>query len=338
MGGVIRHKIPFLTVYHKNPRLSRKIPEKVRKAMSFCDSAYHRCTLCAHRCGVARDEGERGVCRMGDTPRIARAALHFYEEPPISGKGGSGAVFFSGCSLGCIYCQNREISHGGFGVEVDENTLASIYLRLEKEGAENINLVTPTHFAPSVISSVAAAREAGLSLPIVYNTSSYETPETVDALDGTVDVFLADMKYHDTALAKAYSAAADYPAVAREAISHMVRLRGTPVYDARGMLRSGVVVRLLLLPGHVANSCLALHRLYETYGDHIVYSLMNQYTPPEGMLPPLHRGVTREEYRAFLRYAEKIGISDAFIQEEGTATESFRPPFDLTGVPQGKNF
>ena len=306
--------------------------------MSLCHSAYHRCTLCAHRCGVARDEGERGVCRMGSAPVIARAALHFYEEPPISGKGGSGAVFFSGCSLGCIYCQNREISHGGFGVSVSEKTLADIYLRLAGEGAENINLVTPTHFVPSVIASVAMARAAGLSLPVVYNTSSYETPETIDALGGTVDIFLADAKYRDASLARRYSAAADYPTVAREAIAHMTRLCPTPAYDPRGMLRAGVVVRLLLLPGHVANSCLALHHLYETYGNRIVYSLMNQYTPPAGMPPPLHRPVTREEYRAFLRYAERIGITDAFVQEDGTAKESFRPPFDLTGVLPEEDF
>lgn len=304
--------------------------------MAFCDLAYRHCTLCAHRCGVRRDAGERGVCGMGDRSVIARAALHFYEEPPVSGTGGSGAVFFSGCSLGCVYCQNREISHGGFGVPVTESELSEIYLRLAAEGAENINLVTPTHFVPSVIRSVAAARAAGLSLPIVYNTSSYETPETVDALDGTVDVFLADDKYHDASLAARYSAAPDYPTAAWKAIGRMVRIAQDPEYDARGMIRRGVIVRLLLLPGHVANSCLALHRLYETYGNRIVYSLMNQYTPPPGMPSPLSRTVTREEYRAFLRYAERLGITDAFIQEEGTAKESFIPPFDLTGVPRGK--
>lgn len=298
--------------------------------------AYHACTLCAHRCGVRRDEGQRGICRMGDIPTIARAALHFYEEPPISGTGGSGAVFFSGCSLGCLYCQNREISHGGFGVPVSEEELSRIYLRLAAQGAENINLVTPTHFAPSVIRSVAMAREQGLTLPIVYNTSSYETPETVDALAGTADVFLADAKYHDGALAARYSAAPDYPEAAWRAIGRMVRLAPNPVYDACGMLRAGVVVRLLLLPGHVANSCLALHRLYEEYGNRVIYSLMNQYTPPPGMPSPLHRTVTREEYRTFLRYAERLGITDAFVQEEGTAKESFIPPFDLTGVPQGE--
>lgn len=300
--------------------------------MSVLFPNYEHCRLCARRCGVDRTRAERGACGMGDRPVLARAALHFYEEPPITGKGGSGTVFFSGCSLGCIYCQNREISRGQYGKEVGTEELAQIFLSLAREGAENINLVTPTHFVPSIIRAVAVARAAGLTLPVVYNTSSYDTANTIDALADTVDIFLADYKYAAERPARLYSAAADYPEAAFAAIEHMVRLHPRPVFDEAGRLRSGVLVRLLLLPGHVANSRLALRRLYRTFGDSILYSLMNQYTPPEGMPSPLHRTVTRAEYRELLREAEQLGICDAFIQEEGTASESFIPPFDLTGI------
>lgn len=294
--------------------------------------SYGHCTLCAHRCGVDRTRGERGVCGMGSVPVLARAALHFYEEPPITGRGGSGTVFFSGCSLRCIYCQNREISRGQVGREVGEEALSEIFLSLRKKGAENINLVTPTHFVPSIIKAVARAKEKGLSIPVVYNTSSYDTPETIDVLAGTADIFLADCKYASSVVARRYSGAPRYPEAAFAAIDRMVALCPRPVFDGEGRLRRGVLVRLLLLPGHVANSRMVLRMLYRRYGNTVLYSLMNQYTPPPDMPSPLHRPVTRAEYRELLAEAERLGIPDAFIQEEGTVGESFIPPFDLTGI------
>ena len=212
---------------------------------------YTACSLCSRNCLVDRTSGGLGYCRMTADCRIARAALHMWEEPIISGERGSGTVFFVGCSLGCIYCQNRAISRGECGRVVSISELADTYLALESEGAHNINLVTPTHFVPSIIESVKEARERGLSLPIVYNTSSYDSPETIRMLSDTVDIFLPDLKYYRSATAKKYSFAADYPEVARAAIDEMVKSRPEPIIED-GIMKSGVVVRILLLPGLLA--------------------------------------------------------------------------------------
>ncbi len=268
---------------------------------------------------------------MQSEPTVARAALHFWEEPIISGTRGSGTIFFAGCSLSCVYCQNHKISRGGAGKPVTDEQLAEIMLRLQSDGAHNINFVTPTHFAPSVSNAVAIAGSLGLSIPIVYNTGSYDNVSTLKALEGLVDIYLPDLKYYLPKTAAAYSTAPDYPTVAREAIAEMVRQSGSPVIE-NGIMRRGTLVRILLLPAHVAEAKLSLKYLYSTYGDDIYVSLMNQYTPMPGMQPPLNRGVTREEYDQLTDYADRLGIKNCFIQEFGTAKESFIPQFDFTGI------
>ena len=292
---------------------------------------YLNCNLCARGCGINR-ANTRGACGVPSELYISRAALHMWEEPIISGTGGSGTIFFSGCSLGCVYCQNREISRGISGKPVSVARLAEIMLELEGQGAHNVNLVTPTHYAPSIIKAVSDARAAGLGVPIVYNTGSYDTPETVKSLEGTVDVYLPDLKYYLSKTAKSLSSASDYPTVARAAIHSMVKQVGDPQLSSDNIITRGVVVRILLLPGHLAEAKLNVKYLYSTYGDSVYLSLMNQYTPMPGMMPPLNRTVTRAEYRELCDYAADLGVTRAFIQEGGAATESYIPPFDNTGV------
>ena len=268
---------------------------------------------------------------MSSEPKLARAALHMWEEPIISGTGGSGTVFFSGCSLGCVFCQNRAISDGEAGKPLSDSRISEIMLELEAQGAHNINLVTPTHFAPTVISSVRLARERGMSLPIVYNTSSYDSVECIKMLADTVDIYLADYKYHLPRTAEKLSHAKDYPDVARAAIAEMVRQKPRPVIE-NGIMREGVIVRILLLPGHVAEAKLALKYIYETYGDSVYISLMSQYTPMPNMTAPLDRRVSAAEYRELVDYATEKGVTRAFVQEGAAASESFIPAFDLTGI------
>ena len=255
-----------------------------------------------------------------------------WEEPPISGTRGSGTVFFSGCSLGCVFCQNREISRGSSGLHISIPHLAKIMQELEAQGAHNINLVTPTHFVPSIVSAIALARKEGLSIPIVYNTGSYDTSETIKSLSGLVNIYLPDLKYFRAETAARYSNAPDYSLVAHRAIEEMVRQTGRAVLDPEGIMSRGVIVRILLLPSHLAEAKLSLKYLYDTYGDDIYISLMNQYTPMPSKQSPLDRRVTRAEYRELVDYAERLGVVNCFIQEDGTAKESFIPPFDNTGI------
>ncbi len=292
---------------------------------------YSECRLCARSCGVDRNSGGLGVCRVGSEPTLARAALHMWEEPIISGTRGSGTVFFSGCSLGCIYCQNATISRAAYGKGVTLDRLAEIMLSLEKDGAHNINFVTPTHYAPTVIAATRQARAKGLTLPIVYNTASYDTVDTVASLKDTVDIYLADYKYNLSRTAAAYSHAADYPTVARAAIAEMVKQKGSAVIEG-GIMRSGVIVRVLLLPGHVAEAKLCVKYIYESYGDDVYISLMSQYTPMPDMPAPLDRRVSTAEYDELVDYALKKGVKNAFIQDASSAAESFIPPFDSTGI------
>lgn len=289
---------------------------------------YTRCNLCSRYCGVDRTRGQTGFCKSSDTVKITRAALHYWEEPIISGTRGSGTVFFSGCSLGCVYCQNASISRASVGRSVTPYELAKEMLRLEREGAHNINFVTPTHFAPSIRAAIIAARNDGLTAPIVYNTGSYDTVETLRSLEGIVDIYLPDLKYYRPESAAKLSYAKDYPAVARAAIAEMVRQRPRPVIE-QGIMKSGVIVRILLLPSHVAEAKLSVKHVYETYGDNVYISLMNQYTPMPGMQSPLDRTVTNAEYSELVSYAERIGVVNAFIQEGGTQSESFIPEFTV---------
>ncbi len=295
------------------------------------------CGLCARRCGADRT-AVPGRCGETAVVRAARAALHMWEEPCISGKEGSGAVFFSGCPLGCVFCQNRSIALGDAGFPVTVPRLAEIFLELEAQGANNINLVTPTHFVPQIAAAVRAAREEGpkkLGIPVVYNTGSYERPETVRMLRGVVDVFLPDLKYFDPALSARYSDAPDYFDTASAAIGEMVKISGPPCFDGRGMMTSGTIVRHMLLPGHTRDSMRVIEYLHRTYGDDIYISIMNQYTPMPGIgerYPELARRVTRREYRKVTDYALEIGVVQAYIQEGGAARESFIPEFEGKGI------
>ena len=282
-------------------------------------------------CGVNR-EIALGYCRMPSDLYIARAALHHWEEPIISGDRGSGTIFFAGCSLGCVFCQNHEISKGARGRLVSIDRLAQIMLELEEKGAHNINLVTPTHYIPSIRSAILEAKKQGLSVPIVYNTGSYDRVEPIRSLEGLVDVYLPDLKYYLPKTSGDLSNARDYPEVARAAISEMVRQTGSVKLDNNGMITRGTVVRILLLPGHVAEAKLSLKYLYDTYKDDVYISLMNQYTPMKDMPPPLNRCVTKNEYNQLVEYAISLGLKHAFTQEGGTAKESFIPNFDGEGV------
>ncbi len=298
------------------------------------------CDLCPRHCGVDRLNDQKGFCGMPDTVMLARAALHFYEEPCISGKEGSGAVFFTGCGLRCVYCQNFGISRGKGGFPVTIPELAGIFLDLQSQGANNVNLVMPTHYSAGIRRAIRIARKKGFTIPVVYNTSGYETVEAIRYLQDDVDVYLTDFKYCTPALAKAFSGAEDYPEKAKEALREMVRVlekRGGDLnrFDERGMMKQGIVVRHLLLPGHVNESKAVLKYLYETYGDRIYYSIMNQYTPVREIPahPELNRRVTKREYERLLDYALDLGIRNAFIQEGKTQEASFIPAFDGTGVP-----
>lgn len=301
---------------------------------------YRKCTLCAHACGVDRTRGNIGKCKSTDRLKIARAALHLWEEPPITGKNGSGTIFFSGCSLGCIYCQNYRISRGGVGKEITPDELVYTMLSLEEAGATNINFVTPTHFVPTLLYAIPEARRRGLSLPIVYNTSSYERVETLRALDGLVDIYLPDLKYTDSRLAERYSGARDYPEVAMRAIEEMMRQCPTPVFAEQAhsspasiedtpvrILKRGTVARILVLPEATANAKLAISHLYRTYGDNIFISIMGQYTPIGELPAPLSRPLTHAEYNEVVLYAQRIGLTNAFVQSLESAKESFIPDF-----------
>lgn len=294
-------------------------------------SEYKNCNLCQRKCGVNRYE-RTGFCRMPADAFVTRAALHKWEEPPISGVRGSGTIFFSGCSLCCVFCQNREISRGQVGERVTAERLADIMISLQDQGAHNINFVTPTHYSPTVRLATEKAREKGLTIPIVYNTGSFDAVEAIRSLDGTVNIYLPDLKYYKNSTSARYSSAESYVESARAAIDEMYHQVGAPVFDNNGLLTSGVIVRILLLPGHLAEAKLSLKYLIETYGDKIYVSLMNQYTPMPGMSPPLNRKVTHAEYEELLAYAEKIGLKNGFYQDYGTAEESFIPGFDGTGV------
>ena len=292
------------------------------------------CMLCPRECGANRGAGERGVCGESAAVRVGRAALHMWEEPCISGTRGSGAVFFAGCSLRCRFCQNYALSRSGAGREVTTQRLADIFLELEDQGAHNINLVTPTHFVPPILAALERARAAGLRIPIVYNTSGYEKVETLAMLDGYVDIYLPDFKYHDNEYAVRFSGAPDYFERATAALDEMVRQIGTSEIGEDGLMRRGVIVRHLLLPGMLYDTrCVILH-LHERYGDNIYISLMNQYTPTEQVKgdSSLYRTLSEGQYARAISYAMDIGVTRGFVQEEGTVSESFIPLFDGTGV------
>lgn len=305
--------------------------------MKWKDFSDSPCNLCPRNCLIEREKGKKGYCLSGAKSVVARAALHMWEEPCISGKSGSGTVFFSGCNLRCVYCQNYEIAAAGHGREITVSHLADIFLALQKQGAANINLVTPDHYVIPIVQAVLQAKEKGLELPVVYNCSGYEKREVIEGLRGIVDIFLTDFKYMEKKLAEKYSFAPDYPEVAESALEAMVKLTGKPVFDEKGMMKKGVIVRHLLLPGHKKNARAVIKYVYETYRDNVYISLMNQYTPfarlqgKEGC-EELCRRVTKREYEAVVDYALSLGIKNAFVQEGETAKESFIPEFDGEGI------
>ena len=295
---------------------------------------YEDCLLCPRKCGINRSTGQTGVCGVSSEIKVARAALHYWEEPCISGKRGSGAVFFSGCSLHCVFCQNREISDGKEGKVISKERLSDIFMELADKGANNINLVTPGQYIPDIVWAVNDAKSRGMKLPIIYNTSGYENVTELKLLEGIVDVYLPDFKYMDSTLSAMYSRAKDYPSAAKQALSEMVRQQPDVVIDdATGLIQKGVIVRQLLLPGHVNDAKAVLKYLYDTYHDHVYISMMSQFTPIALKdYPEINRTVTKREYERLVNYALEIGITNAFIQEGDVAKDSFIPAFDCEGV------
>lgn len=298
------------------------------------DNVFKDCCLCPRNCHIDRIQGQKGVCHADAKVKVARAALHMWEEPCISGKEGSGAVFFSGCSLGCVFCQNQKISRGQTGKEITVSRLAEIFLELQEQKANNINLVTAGHYVPRVAEALRTARNQGLSIPVVYNSSGYEKADTLKMLEGLVDIYLPDFKYMDDKIATQYSRAGDYSQVAKQALAEMVRQAGNPVFDERGIMQKGVIVRLLLLPGQLMDARAIVKYLYTTYGNQIYISFMSQYTPMPQVAdhPLLGQKVSRKSYKKLLDYALNLGVEQGFIQEGDVAKDSFIPEFDNTGV------
>ena len=292
-----------------------------------------RCTLCPRECKVDRTKAV-GFCKSTDVLKVARAELHFWEEPCISGTNGSGCVFFSGCNLQCVFCQNEKISRGEWGKEITVQRLCEIFLELEKKGAHNINLVTPTHFVLHIIKALDLARERGLNLPIVYNTSGYEKVETLRLLKGYVDIYLPDFKYYDERFSSKYSSCKDYFKVVTSAIDEMFSQVGECEFDENGLLKKGVVVRHLCLPSLTDDTKRILKYLNRRFGESVLISIMSQYTPMGDLkgYEELSSPLSQDEYSDVLEYAQLIGISNGFSQEGESAKESFIPPFDLTGV------
>ena len=290
------------------------------------------CTLCPRQCGAVRtDTAAGGFCVMPALPVVARAALHHWEEPCISGTRGSGAIFFSGCSLRCVFCQNRSISHDRFGKPLSISQLRQVCLDLVAQGAHNINFVTPTHFAHAVAEVLAEP----LPVPVVYNCGGYERTETLRSLAGKIQIYLPDLKYADNALAERYSAAPDYFETATAAIREMVRQTGPCRFDGDGLMISGVIIRHLLLPGALRNTKAVLDWIADSFTPgEVLVSLMAQYTPQPGAEGLLKRRVTGAEYRAAAAYLENVGIQSGYTQEAASARAAYTPDFDLTGLPQ----
>lgn len=290
--------------------------------------------MCPRNCGVNRLKDKVGYCGAGKNIRVARAALHYWEEPCISGSIGSGTVFFSFCTLKCVFCQNYNISQCSFGKEITIDRLSDIFLELQGKGALNINLVTPTHYVPQIIEALKIAKEKGLKLPIIYNSSGYENVDTIKLLKGYIDVYLPDMKYFDTKYSMKYSKAKDYFLYAKEAIDEMVNQVGEVKFDKNGIIKKGVIIRHLMLPGLLFDSKKIIDHIHSTYGNKVYISIMNQYTPLEHVkiYPELNKPLNQKHYEALIDYAVSIGVENGFIQEEGTDKESFIPLFNYEGV------
>lgn len=291
-----------------------------------------KCMLCPRKCGVNRNKGEVGFCHASNKIKIAKAYLHKWEEPPITGENGSGTIFFSNCNLRCLFCQNYYIGEEGNGVEISVDRFSEICLDLQGRGATNINLVTPTHYVPLIIDGIKLAKSRGLTIPIVYNSSGYENVDTIKLLDGIVDVYLPDFKYYSDELAMKYSKCDKYFENASSSLNEMVRQKPECVFDENGIVKSGVIVRHLLIPRMESDSKKILKYLYDTYEDKIYISIMNQYTPVRKCkYEELNNTVDDSVYEDIIDYAWDLGIRNAFIQEGGTQSESFIPKWDFKG-------
>lgn len=290
---------------------------------------YKNCRLCPRECAVDRTNGEHGFCGADSELKIARAALHFWEEPCISGDVGSGAVFFSGCTLGCVFCQNYEISRGNTGYKITEEELAAEFIRLQDEGAANINLVTPTHYLPGIVRALDIAKHNGLILPIVYNCGGYEKAETIKMLNGYIDVYLPDMKYYSDKYSYEYSCAQNYNNIAKSAIAEMYRQTGACKFSDNGIIKSGVIVRHLLLPGLLFEAKKVVDYIYDTYGGKVWLSLMSQYTPMPQVENDsrLNRRVTNAQYSALVDYCAEVGMTNVYIQDTSSADSCYIPEF-----------
>lgn len=290
------------------------------------------CMLCPHKCGVNRYKSV-GVCGANNKLKVAYYSLHEWEEPVISGDKGSGTIFFSNCNMKCIYCQNKKISTGGYGKIISNKRLAEIMLELQERGAHNINLVTPTHYVPQIASVLHKIKDKELKIPVVYNTSSYENVGTIMMMKGLIDIYLADLKYYDDSLSENYSHCKNYFEIATMAIDEMYRQVGKFVLDENGMMKKGLIVRVLVLPGHVDDSKKIIEYVYKTYGDDVLISIMSQYTPVNHCIyNNLNRKLAKEEYDEIIDYALDLGITKAFMQEGEAAEESFIPDFDKSIV------
>lgn len=294
------------------------------------DSLMKNCRICPRNCGIDRTSGGVGFCKSDEKIKIARADLHFWEEPCISGEKGSGTVFFSHCNMKCVFCQNYTISTQNSGKVITINELCNIFLMLQEKGANNINLVTPTHYVPQIITALDMAKKKGLSLPILYNSSGYESAETIKMLDGYIDIYMPDFKYFNNKYAKKYSSAPDYFNIASIALSEMVQQIGKCEFDSNGIMKKGIIVRHLMLPGLLFDSKKIIDYLYKTYKNDIYISIMSQYTPLDTIpdsYPELKRNLPNGHYDALVEYALNLGVENAFIQEGESAKESFIPEF-----------
>lgn len=298
------------------------------------ESYLKKCMLCPRRCGADRENGKKGYCGAGLQPRAARAALHYWEEPCISGSSGSGAVFFSRCNLSCLFCQNYKISQEGFGKDITITDLGRIFVHLQEQGANNINLVSATQYIPQTAEAIRFARANGLTLPVVYNSNAYECIEALRLLDGLVDVYLPDLKYADNKYSLRYSNAPDYFYHATRAILEMYRQTGNPSYDANGMIQKGMIIRHLLLPGLQEDSKKVLRWIREKLPVEVPVSLMAQYTPlfRAKSCRELNRRITKREYEEILDYFFEIGLENGYVQERSSAKEEYTPEFDLSGI------
>lgn len=301
---------------------------------AYWQNVLESCTLCPRNCRVNRRNGQIGYCQETADLSVSRASLHMWEEPCLSGKEGAGTVFFTGCNLRCIYCQNAEIADGNHGARITPERLAEIFLELQDQKANNIDLVTPTHHTPTIAEAITLAKKQGLTIPVVYNCGGYESTETLRNLEGLIDIWMPDMKYGENDLARKLSGVSDYVEISRQALTEMIRQQPLPVFDERGIMQKGVLVRHLVLPGHLKNSRIVLDWLWENVSDHIWLSLMSQYTPLRAFpdTPELERRITKREYEKITTYALNLGFTNAYIQDREVAKDSFIPAFDLTGI------